>query len=270
MIELIVVIVIISILAAGGAKFIANPTQSYFDVETNANLTDRADTALRTMARNIRNALPNSLRLISGANPATNDSLIEFIPTLNAGRYRTSVGNGGTGDPLDFTANGDTFDILGPAMDIATGNELVIYNLGPAVPGSNAYETTGAGTNRRTLTPGNNLTALTFTGTFGWASPGSRFYIIATPVTYACNMATNELIMYSNYAIQPAQPANIAALDALANVRKSVLADNVTSCYFNYNIGFSQHNGILNATLTLSERSANVRLMHQINVVNIP
>ena len=46
-----------------------------------AALTDTADTAVRRMARDIRKALPNSIR-------QTSDQCVEFIPTKTGGRYR--------------------------------------------------------------------------------------------------------------------------------------------------------------------------------------
>lgn len=266
LIELIVVIVITSILAVGAAQFIANPTASYFDMESRANLTDRADGTLRTMARNIRNALPNSIRVISGSDVTTDNSLLEFIPVKSAGRYRESKGVSAD-DPLDFTASNDTFDILGPTITIQAGDQLVIYNTSDT--GLNAYE--NGTNNRRALNTGVDLSSLTFSGDpFTYGSPGKRFYVVATPVTYACDMTAKTLVMYSNYAIATTQPASISALDALSNVRKSILAENLTSCRFDYATGLTQQNSIVNITLAMTENGANLRLMHQVNVVNSP
>lgn len=112
LVELIVVIAIIGILAAGAVQFIRNPLQMYIDIETRAQLTDIADSTLRKMAREIEKSLPNSVRVTtSGA-----DSLIEFVPIGNAGRYRASIGSPDTRRPdeaLDFSASSGTFDVLG-------------------------------------------------------------------------------------------------------------------------------------------------------------
>lgn len=268
LIELIVVIMIVAIIAATANKFIANPTQAYYDIEARANLTDRADGALRMMARNIRNALPNSIRISSGTN-----SFIEFIPIKAAGRYRSSKGAGGSGDELDFSLNADTFDVLGQAVTVQSGDELVIFNLG--VAGSNAYETPATETNRRPLNTTGALNNLSFTsGKFPWPSPGSRFFVVNTPISYACDMTTDtnnkKLIMYSNYPIQSGQPSSTSALDGLTNVRKSTLAENLTFCDFNYDAGVSERTGVVNITIAMTQNGANVRLMHQVNVVNTP
>ena len=63
LVEMIVVITVIGIVAAGAALFIRNPTQAYFDLETRAGLTDLADGTMRKMARDVQLALPNSVRV---------------------------------------------------------------------------------------------------------------------------------------------------------------------------------------------------------------
>lgn len=259
-VEMIVVITVVGILAAAAAMFIRNPTQAYFDVENYANLTDRADTALRRVSREMRNALPNSVRVTTNGA----DSFIEFIPVTAAGRYRAEVGNNATDNPLDFTNNADTsFDVLGAAVNITAGNQLVIYNLG--VAGVDAYE----GSNRRVLTTAGTLSTLGFTGgMFPQPSPSSRFYVVATSTTFACDMTNRRLVMYSGYAIQSAQPASISALDALATGRQ--IAANVTSCQMRYVPGALQRSGIVVIYLGLTQDAAKVNLMHQVNVVNSP
>jgi MSHA biogenesis protein MshO len=259
LIEMVVVITIVAVLAAGAALFIRNPTQAFIDSENNANLTDRADTTLRRMARDIRNALPNSVRTTTnGAN-----SFIEFIPVKSAGRYRAEVGNAISDNPLDFSLAADTFDVLGPPVTVVAGDKMVIYNLG--ITGADAYE----GTNIRTLQTTGTLSTLSFSGgAFPLASPSSRFYIVATPVSYACDLANKQLLMYSGYAITTSQTNSISALNALATAR--VVANNVTSCQINYVAGVLQRSGIVTIYLGFTQDTAKANLMHQVNVVNSP
>lgn len=258
-VELVVVIAVTAILAAGAASFIRNPTQAYLDAESHANLTDKADTALRRMAREVRNALPNSVRVsISGA-----DSFVEFIPVKAARRYRAEVGVSATDNPLDFALAADTFDVLGQAVPVASGDKLVIFNLG--IEGSDTYE----GSNVRPLQTFGTLSTLSFSGgTFPQPSPSSRFYVVSTATSMVCDMTNKQLLMYSGYPIQSAQPASIGALNALATGR--VLANNVTTCQMQYSAGVLQRSGIVTVYLGLSEGAAKVNLMHQINIVNSP
>jgi MSHA biogenesis protein MshO len=259
LVELIVVITLVAILAAGAALFIRNPTQAYFDTETRANLTDRADTALRRMARDVRNALPNSVRAAtSGA-----DTFVEFLPINAAGRYRAATGTSLTDNPLDFSASSDTFDVLGSPVSIAAGDKLVIYNLG--IIGADAYE----GSNMRSLNTIGTLSSLSFSGgAFPLASPSSRFYVVSTPVTYACDMTNRQLVRYSGYTIQNAQSASIGALNGLATARE--VAGNVSACQITYATGALQRSGIVTIALELTQDTAKVKLLHQITVVNSP
>jgi MSHA biogenesis protein MshO len=259
LIEMVVVITIVAILAAGAALFIRNPTQAFLDSENNSNLTDRADTALRRMGRDIRNALPNSVRTTTNGG----NSFIEFIPVKSGGRYRASVGISTSDDPLDFSLGTDTFDVLGPPATVVTGDKLVIYNLG--ISGADAYE----GTNIRALQTTGNLNTLSYNGgTFPLESPSSRFYIVATPVTYACDMSNRRLLMYSGYGIATSQPSSVAVLNTLATAR--VLANNVTSCNISYTAGVLQRSGIVTIHLGITQDTAKANLMHQVNIVNSP
>lgn len=262
LVELVVAITITAILAAGAALFIGNPTQSFFDSERRANLTDRADTALRRMARDIRNALPNSVRTTNNGA----DSLLEFVPVMGAGRYRASIGNNAADNPLDFTNAADnSFDVLGFPMTVSSNSALVIYNLG--IPGADVYQ----GTNRRSLNSASNSTTLSFTGgNFPLASPSSRFFVTSTPVSYVCDMTNRTLWRYSGYNFQAAQPGSVAALDALTSAVRHPLANNLNACEINYASGVLERTGIATIRLSMTEDSAQVTLMHQINVVNSP
>lgn len=259
LVELIVVIAIVAILAAASTSLFRNPTQSFYDTEIRANLTDRADTAMRRMARDINNALPNSVR-VTAVGP---NQLIEFVPVMAAGRYRASAGTSITDDPLDFSLAADTFDVLGPAVNISANDRLVIYNLG--ITGANVYDGTAVSNNVRPLTTiGTSLSKLGFSGgAFPLESPSSRFHVVSTPVTYMCNIAAGQLLRYSGYSIQAAQPSP-------PSTAPSIIADGLTACNIQYSSGVLQRNGIVTTHLTLAQDGARVSLMHQVTVSNSP
>lgn len=259
LIELVVVMTVTAIIGAGAVTFISNPTQAYFDTAIHAELTDRADTTLRRMAREIRHALPNSIRTQTIAG----NTFLEFIPVKAAGRYRSDVGTNALDDPLDFSASADTFDVLGPAVSIASGDALVIYNLG--ITGANAYE----GSNSRTLLTNGSLNKLSFNGgPFPLASNDSRFYVVSNATSFVCDMTNNQLLMYRDYALQNNQPTSVSALNAQSTMR--TLATNLTRCEIRYTPGILQRAGIVTIYLGLRQSHARVNLVHQVNVVNSP
>lgn len=259
LVEMIVVIVVSGILLSIVGMFTRNQIGSYIDVANRTELADTADTALRRMAREIRGALPNSVRVSAAGN------ILEFVPIRDAGRYRAQKGSAG-GNELDFSAGGDTFDVLGPSVRVAAGDQLVIYNLG--IQGADVYE----GTSLRSLkSTGAALSSLEFTGApFQFASPYNRFQIVGGPVSYVCDVANQTLWRYSGYAFQPAQPTTLVNLDALAGVTRARLALDVSACNLSYVAGVLQRNGLVSMRLTLTRNGESVELLHQVDVMNSP
>ncbi|MDD5295938.1 MAG: type II secretion system protein [Rhodocyclaceae bacterium] len=260
LIEAVIVIALTGAISGVVAVFLRGPITAYFDTVRRADLADGADGALRRMSRDIQASLPNSVR-VSG-------NFIEFIPVKGAGRYRTDVGIGAGDDPLDFTSGADTsFDVLGPTVTVASGDSIVIYNLGQ--PGADAYE----GTSRRAVSsPYGTVANVKFAsgGTpFPFASPGGRFQVVSTATSYQCDLTSGVVRLWWGYPIQNTQPTSSAALTALS-ANSAVLVDRVTSCAFGYASSVSQRMGLVTLKLVLSKDGESVSLMQQLNVANAP
>lgn len=264
LVEAIAVIVITGIIAAMVAVFIRSPIEAYVDTVRRAMLADTADTAARRIARDLQGALPNSAR-VGGA-----PQILEFVPIVTAGRYRTEVGTAASDDPLSFTDGTDnSFDVLGPLVTVPANSSVVVYNLG--IPGADVYE--NASSVRRAATAGANLSKVSFTQTgtaFPFPSPGSRFQIVGRPVSYACDLGTGTLWRYSGYDFQANPPATLAALDGLAGVTRAALAMRLTACSFAYGPGPLQRNGLVSMSLSFAHDGETVTLQHQVNVDNVP
>src|SRR3954468_17873438 len=247
--EAIMVIVITGILASMVAMFIRKPVQGFFDTARRAALVDAADTVLRRISRDVREALPNSVR-VSG-------TALEFLHVRSAGRYREQ----GPGDILDFTTNDTSFDVLGPAVSVQSGDSIVVYNLG--ITGWSAYEPPG--TSRRVAAApfGASLSnvAISSATFFPLTSPARRFQVIDTPVSYVCSGAL--MSRYSGYAIVPAQPVPPAVAGAL-------IASNISGCTFAYATGPSEREALVTVSLALTDQGETVSLIYQIHVNNAP
>ena len=87
LIELVVVVVVVSILAAMSTQLITFPVISYLNLKRRTTLVDTADMTLRRMQRDIRRALPNSIRITS----VTDGILLEMLHTSDGGRYRADA-----------------------------------------------------------------------------------------------------------------------------------------------------------------------------------
>jgi MSHA biogenesis protein MshO len=263
LIELVMVIVVTGIIAAGVAVFIQRPVEGYIDAGRRATLTDEADTALRRITRDLRTALPNSVRVDPSGR------FIEFIETVGGGRYRAELDSIGGGQILDFTAADTTFDVLGPVPPLSAGNHIVVYNLFSTGTVSNAYQ----GSNRASFV---SVAAPTITIApvislpFPEPSLAKRFHVVTGPVTYGC--VGTQLLRYSGYAYNTAQVAPPAGGSS------AVLAANIdaAACNFAYAEGsLGERTGTVSMILQLNSLAAGgaterVRLFQQAQINNSP
>lgn len=262
LIELIIVITITAIIAVGVAVFIGRPVEGYVDAARRAELTDIADTALRRMTRDLRTALPNSIR-IAESPPASGVLYLEFLQTSGGGRYRAEPDSGGAGDILDFAAPDAAFDIIGAMPAFAGGESIVVYNLSASGALANAY----SGDNRAAYA-GNAGGTITLSAPkqFPFPSPGRRFQVVQYAVTYSCNPATGELRRYWNYGIAAAQ----ATPPATPNT--ALLAGNVTACSLFYaaGAGAGARTGAVTLSLRVERDGEPIQLFQQVHVSNVP
>lgn len=261
LVEMILVIVITGIIAAVVAVFIRRPVESYMDVARRGELTDIADTALRRITRDVRTALPNSMRIAT----AGNVTYLEYLQTSGGARYRASPDSAGAGDVLDFVAADASFDVIGTMPTLAAGNSIVIYNLSPTGSTANAY----SGDNRGAYS---SSTATTITLSpaklFPFQSPAKRFQVVEHAVTYACDPlpgGAGVLRRYWNYGIVDPQPA------PPTGGSNALLATNITGCSFTYTTSAATaRTGILALGLQISEGGETVWLFQQAHVNNVP
>jgi len=285
------VITITGIIAGMVAVFIKSPVDSYIDTARRVALTDVADTAVRRIGRDIRLALPNSVRNPSGG--SGQDQCIEFMPTKIGGRYRNALASTAPpGNLLDFSAADDAFDMLWtnsalPANDrIVPGDIVVVYNdgseKGNAYTGFNAVEVASV-CESGALCPAQPAasTLVTFiaaTGAlfqrkpFPAESPAYRFQVIPKQehvVAYVCS--GGKLYRYGR-TLATAYPTPASCPSPPAGT--PVLAENVSSCSLKYEPPGSAtgpgRSGIVSIALTITQSGESVNLYHQVHVDNTP
>lgn len=263
LVESIMAIVIIGILGGMVAVFMKAPVDGYFDTVRRAALTDAADGALRRIGRDVRTALPNSVR----GPTAGSTSCFEFLPTVGGGRYRAAVNSLGNGDVLDFAAADAGFDVIVgmnlPAFAApAPTYHAVIYNLG--IPGADAYEAIVGTTNRATIAATSTAAEIDLAANkFPFESPGRRFHVIENlAVIYSCSGGN---LLRSTRAIDATRMAACPTVG-------TVLVGNVDCAAgsFNYAAAATERSGLLEMTLVLTQQGESVRLYHEMHVSNVP
>lgn len=289
LIELLVVVTLSGVLAGVLAPLMVSAVEGYTAQSRRLTLADQAAGALTRISRELRLALPNSIR-VPASGPCAG-RCIEMLRTLDGGAYRTAP----PGDPLDLLSADPTFDILGQlprlgevttGADCASGDGdcLVVYNTGQT--GADAY----AGDNRATVmavaddAAADGSDRITLTNArldgdqppFPRGSPGRRFYLVDTPVTFRCDPAAGTLYRYQDYGIRASQgevdsDAELVAQGATAGTRRrALLTEGVSACAFSYQPGPLGRSGLATLNLTLSAAGETVTLLQQVHVVNVP
>ncbi len=276
LVELVVTIVLSTIVVSFMALFITGPVTAYNDQARRAELVELSESALRGITREVRRALPNSIRV------RTNGAIValEMLNTVDGVRYRTRP-PGSQAQRLRFNNTDDSFNSVGAFNNIArpfssTTHYLSVYNVG--VPGADAYELanviTPAGTQINIAADGatgEDRVTLSPAFRFAYESPRQRVFLVDGPVSYLCNTITGELKRYSGYAINASHSARDSEAELLAaGAAESTVVYNASGCGFSYAPGTSERAGLLSASLTVSEAGESVSLLRQAHVDNVP
>lgn len=288
LIELIVVIVITAIIAGTIVVFVRPALDAYTDTRQRSDLSDQADTALRRIVRDVRQAVPNSLRM-------PNSQCFELVPTIAGGRYRQgpdvandspnpcSTPSGTCAAWVDPTKSLSTFDTLTAfSTTPATGDWVVINNQN----GNDVYEgnnrwsitalatpTTSQGQHRLTVSAANGGTALSS------GYDGGRFQVVANnqqAVFYICSGADGTLDGSGNgkgtlYRLKRSFNSTYPT-SCPATTGADVLATKVRTCTFVYdpNQGATQQSGFLWLSLELARNNETASLAMGAHVMNVP
>ena len=290
LIELVVTIVLTSIIV-GALVFFLYPLRQAVDVTARADLTEAADSALRRIGRDVRLALPNSVRVQTDA---SGRAYLEYLAVRTAGRYRVDGQGAGGGslancasndatlsplqpnnDQLSFDVSSDAcFKTIGIVPDLATivtgSDSLVLNNLGGGFTGQDAYASGSPPVTNRTL-----VTAAADDATLPQSqiqfspvtlsrslhdSVGKRFFVISGPVAYICDPIAGTLTRYWNYTLQANQCVGQAPAPCSGSTNmppggasSALLATQVSACQFNYSQNASPQAGLLSMLMTLSK-----------------
>jgi MSHA biogenesis protein MshO len=295
LVEMIIVIVITGIIGGMVAMFIRLPVQGYIDANARADLADLADTATRRIMRDVRLALPNSVRV------STDGKYLELLLTKAGGRYLSQDDPPGLGavlafDPVDAGANENQFTIVGNAPAIAPGDFIAVYNMGDNLPDAYGCAVNGGVCNLARVAAVSGTLVTMASNPFlaqspqKFPSPSHRFQVVSTPVSYVCDPQAGTLTRYSGYTIQAAQPlaagaaplsnAPVRALLAQKILKNTLERIDVSSAEkiapegcFTYEVLKNVPRGLLSIVLTLGAENGNtgtLRLVQQVQVSNTP
>jgi MSHA biogenesis protein MshO len=276
LIELVITLVVSTVVVSFVALFISGPVTGFADQARRARLVDAADAALRRIGRDVRRALPNSVRTTSSGGVVA----LELIGTVDGARYRAQP-PGAADQVLDLAAADSAFNVLGPFTQVvkpfsSTSHQLAVYNVG--VPGADAYElanvitpvgTTisiapdgGTGEDRITMSPAFK---------FAFPSPTQRVFLVDGAITYLCDTVAGTLTRYQGYAIAASQAARDSHGELVgAGAAASLMANQLSACSFAYTPGTAERAGLVTLQFTVAAQGESVSLLAQVHVDNVP
>jgi MSHA biogenesis protein MshO len=276
LIELVITLVVSTVVVAFISLFISGPVMGFTDQARRARLVDAADAALRRIGRDVRRALPNSVRTTSAGGVIA----LEVLSTVDGARYRAQP-PGVAAQILDFAAADGSLNVLGPFTQLAkpwssTTHYLAVYNVG--VPGADAYELANV------ITPANTTINVSVDGAtgedrvtlapafrFAYSSPTQRVFLVDGPVTYLCDTVAGTLVRYQGYDIQASQ-ASVDSHGELigAGATASLMANQLVSCSFAYTPGTAERAGLVTLQFAVQAQGETVSLLSQVHVDNVP
>lgn len=291
LVELVLVIALSAVVGAMIAGVLSRPLDNFAGQSRRAELVDRGAAALSRMQRDIRLAVPNSLR-VSGDGQA-----LELLEIYSAGRYRP---NRLGGEILNLSPASDSssctekqqckrFCLFGSDFPVPQSwrGWLVVYNVGAEsggvpTPGGNVWAAsktdaaipygvitpfatfnTSPSCSRFSSDPGTEVEYVGDDFRFQYASPQKRAYFADRVVGYRC--VGGELLRYEYTELLAGLPESIPAAAVSA-----VQAGDVAACSFAYQHGTGTRAGLATLRLRLSVDGESVELIQQVHVDNAP
>ncbi|MCP3675676.1 MAG: prepilin-type N-terminal cleavage/methylation domain-containing protein [Gammaproteobacteria bacterium] len=290
LIEMIVVIVISGIIAISITNIIVHPVEGYNDLQRRAELVDSAEMTLQKIARDIRRALPNSIR--TDASTTT----IDMINTLDAGIYRFFPPPGSADNLLEFGyddgsfSGDDHFTLYGKMKQISLpfssdSVQLVINSINTNDIYSQGDDNTrSSSTENYVITPPGitvsidnstdsiiTLSSPVFLTPFSSTTPelstsiqGRRVFLTNGGITYKCE--SNKINRYSEHALS----STIGNSGTIGTSNTLSAHVDCTNTSFTFNPGSPLRGALATLKITLSDQGETITLLQQVHVGNTP
>lgn len=274
LVEMVVTLVLFGLMAVSLTVFFRPAFDTWMATRSRAGLAAEATNAMRIMLRDVRAAVPNSIRT-----PST--SCFELVPTKAGGRYRKAVDTVNAGSvAVDPSAATTSFDVLSPlSATPAVGDWVVVDNQNPGDVYSGANRSAVTAVSTPVATAGRHRLAINAMQ-FPLGYDGGRFNVVdagEAAVFYICSGASATLdangdapgVLYrrSGYGFNAGAPGSCPAVSGAA-----VVATGLRACSFQYtaNQGATQQSGFISLQLEFTRNGETSSLVTGAHVVNTP
>lgn len=256
LVELITVIVVLSILAAIGSGFVVSAVNSYRDTQERAKLVQKGRIAIEQMTRQLRMAVPHSLRLSPGG------ECIEFMPIVGGANYLNPVPDAANNAPLTASIETSTIN-----TGLGTPVNVVIGGLSPTEIYTNAVPAARVGlANISSSPPTVNLSS---SHRFIRNSINRRLFLAADPMQFCLD--GGDLVEFDEYGLPSAAPTggNPGDTSLPVTIVTDVSAPTGVNA-FALSGGSEDRNTAILINLVFQEGNTSVQLSHEVLVRNVP
>ena len=271
LIEVLIVLITVGILAAGTTVFIAHTARSYVDIAEREQLSTAGRIAIERMTRELRDALPNSVRVDSNAR------CVEFLPAVGGGLYAGDrYYQQNASDPINLPTSGHQLHAFGLLGELDEAQYVAIY----PIDTRSIYDASASDWPMREITPeialpANQRFVITMQPTGRPFPPrlpsdNARLFLVGVPVSFC--IQNNNLYRYSGYALAATQSVPPSGSGVTGRLLLEDLDADTSS--FAYDPGDHSRFGIVSLRLSLQRPSFNAQetlhLSHEVHVRNAP
>lgn len=245
LIELITVVVILGIISSIGVSFAVKTSQSYQQTQARAKLTMQARQALERMSRQLRSALPYSIRVVNSG------QCIEFMPIASGGFYLNAVA-----DTQNGAAAQSSITVAPHQIDFGSANYLTIGAMSPTEIYGGANLSIASVASR---TP----TSVTLSSSKIWQrnSINKRFYLLNSPQAFCVD--NNQLKFFENQSLISGSINTASSHHLLASEVAAVTPFNLTAASDN-------RNTVIQMQFTFSADGQSLDFSQQVMIRNVP
>lgn len=249
LVELIFVMVILGLVGAIGSSFLVDTMDMYQRTGNRVKLMQYGRVALEQMSRNLRGAVPNSVRVSSSG------KCVEFVPVVAGGYYINSLPDSENGAAASSSV------VIAPLSFTGTATQFIVAPLSSA----DLYTSSAVSARASVSSVGANLISLSSAKTFARNSAQHRYFLSANPKRY-CVVSTN-LYRYSGYGFP-----TTALDDTSPGGSADLVVDQVNQATSNFSLSAAseQRNTSIGIQLSFTAGTETVVLRHQVLVRNVP
>lgn len=257
LVELVIVIVILGIIGVGLFSIYTTSIRQYIDASRRAEMTASARLALERISRELRNALPNSVRVSSDGN------CVEFRPVLTAAVYaELPISNPASSLTASaFTLPAGSWAVSVMPLQTSDGVNSDMYGSAPL---------TTVGITAVSAPDASNLVTVSLAAAhqFPRTSPSRRLYVVGGASSF-CITAGGQLRRYSSYSSTVNQPplGSLGSGDLLA---ENISPGDSSAPVFRYFPGSLERNAVLDISLLLRVGDESLRYAHEVQIRNVP